>query len=73
MKIQSIKFVKLKINTVVTKLNYMEDLSPVLRDIKVDRWKILKMNAMLEKSLWKGILSVVKLAKTVTNLFKNKF
>ena len=35
--------IKLKINTVVTKLNYMEDLSPVLRDIKVDRWKILKM------------------------------
>lgn len=35
--------IDLKINTVVSKLNYKQDLSPVLKDIKIDRWKILKM------------------------------
>ena len=35
--------IDLKINTVVSKLNYNQDLSPVLKDIKIDRWKILKM------------------------------
>ena len=35
--------IRIKINTVVTKLNHGEDLSGLGREIRVDRWKLLRM------------------------------
>ncbi len=34
----------IKVNTVVSSLNYEEDIFNVLKDLKVDKWKILKMH-----------------------------
>jgi len=35
--------IKLKINTVINRLNYFEDLSEVINEIKPDRWKVFQV------------------------------
>jgi radical S-adenosyl methionine domain-containing protein 2 len=35
--------IKLKINTTVTRLNWMEDMRPLIRRLKPDRWKIFQV------------------------------
>ena len=35
--------IRLKINSVITKLNYQQDLSEVILDIKPDRWKVFQL------------------------------
>lgn len=42
---------KLKVNTVVNKLNAAEDLSPVITRLAPDKWKVLRMLPMVTDSL----------------------
>ena len=42
--------IKLKINTVVTKENYKENLSEKLSEININRWKVLKMKPFKNES-----------------------
>lgn len=42
--------IKLKINTVITKENYKENLSEKLKEMNIDRWKILKMKPFKNES-----------------------
>ena len=38
--------IRIKINTVVTKINYEEDLSPLIRILKPERWKVFQVVVM---------------------------
>lgn len=42
--------IELKVNTVVNKCNYFEDLNPIIEQIKPNKWKVFKMLPSLEQS-----------------------
>lgn len=42
---------RLKLNTVVNKLNHHEDLAPLIRSLAPDKWKILRMLPVVEQEL----------------------
>lgn len=42
--------IKLKINTVVTKLNYSEDLRALISDLRPQRWKVFQMLGILDQN-----------------------
>ena len=50
--------IKIKLNSVVTNLNYAEELSSLSREISVDRWKILRMKAFRNGSFSNEDLAV---------------
>lgn len=48
---QSNPALRLKLNSVVNRLNHSEDLSPVIRKVTPDKWKILRMLPVVNQSL----------------------
>ena len=52
--------IKLKLNTVVTSLNYTEDFTQIMKDLDVDRWKVLKMKVFKNKSFDNSDIAISK-------------
>lgn len=52
--------IKLKLNTVVTSLNYTEDFTQIMEDLNVDRWKVLKMKVFKNKSFDNSDIAISK-------------
>lgn len=61
--------IKLKLNTVVTKLNYKEDFTQIIKELDVDRWKVLKMKIFKNESFDNSDISI---SKKTFNTFVSK-